>query len=191
MFFVWILGKPYSTVFSFFPHYPIARAFDLLFSSHVRMWELDYKETWAPKNGCFWTVMLEKTLESPLECKEIQPVHPKGNVMNVHWKDWCWNWNSNTLSTWCEELTHLKRSWCWERSKEGGERDDREWGGWMASPTRWTWVWASLGSWWWTEKPGMQSMGWKRVSHDWVTEWNWIDILFIWTNALTIHQKSV
>ena len=82
-------------------------------SSHVWIWELDYKESWAPKNWCFWTVVLEKTLESPLHCKEIQPVHPKGDqFLGVHWKDWCWSWNSNTLATWCEELTHLKRPWC-------------------------------------------------------------------------------
>ena len=74
------------------------------------MWELDYKESWAPKNWCFWSVVLEKTLESPLDCKEIQPIHPKGNqsVLNIHWKDWCWSWSSNTLATWCEELPHLK-----------------------------------------------------------------------------------
>ena len=81
--------------------------------------ELDYKESWAPKNWCFWTVVLEKTLESPLDCKEIQP------VLSVHWKDWCWSWNSNTLATWCEELTHLKRPWCWQRLRAGGEGDDK------------------------------------------------------------------
>ena len=59
-------------------------------------------------------------------------------VLNVHWKDWCWSWNSNTLATWCEDLTHWKRPWCWERLKAGGEGDDREWDGWMASPTQWT-----------------------------------------------------
>ena len=58
-------------------------------------------------------------------------------------KDWYWNWKSNTLATWCEELTHLKRLWCWERLKTGGEGDDREWDGWMASPTQWTWVWVN------------------------------------------------
>ena len=81
--------------------------------------ELDYKESWALKNGCFWTVVLGKTLERSLDCKEIQPVHPKGNQswMFIHWKDWCWSWSSNTLATWCEELTHLKISWCWERLK--------------------------------------------------------------------------
>ena len=96
-------------------------------SDHVRMWELDYKESWAPKNWCFWTVVLEKTLESPLDWKQIQPSHPKGDqsVLGAHWKDWCWCWNSNTLATWCEELTHLKRPWCWERLRAGGEGDNR------------------------------------------------------------------
>ena len=105
------------------------------------MWELDYKESWAPKNWCFWTVMLEKTLEKPSDCKEIQPVDPKGNqLLNIHLKDWCWSWNSNTLATWCKELTHLKRPWCWERLKAGGEGDDRGWYVWMASPTQRTWI---------------------------------------------------
>ena len=159
-------------------------------NSHVWMWELDNKENLAPKNWCFWTVMLEKTLESPLDCKEIQPVHPKGDqswvfigrtdaeaetpilwpldakswligkdpdagkhwrqeekrmtedemvgwksVLNIHWKDWCWSWNSITLATWCKELTHWKRLWCWKRLKSGGEEDDRRWDGWMASLT--------------------------------------------------------
>jgi len=107
------------------------------FSSHLWMWELDYKESWALKNWCFWTVVLEKTLESVLDCKEIQPIIPKGNQswMNIHWKDRCWSWNSNTLATWCEKLTHLKRRWCWERLEPGGEADDRGWDGWMASLT--------------------------------------------------------
>jgi len=69
------------------------------------MWELDYKESWALKNWCFWIVVLEKILESPLDCKEIQPVHSKGDQSWVFIGDWCWSWNSNTLSTWCEELT--------------------------------------------------------------------------------------
>ena len=97
--------------------------------------------------------------------KEISP--------NIHWKDWCWSWNSNTLATWCEEWTHLKRPWCWERLKAWGEGADKGWDGWMASPTRWTWVWVSSGSWWWTGRPGvLQSMGSQRVRHDWVTELN-------------------
>ena len=96
------------------------------------------------------------------------------SVLNIHWKDWCWIWNSNTLVTWYEELTHLKRPWCWERLKAGGEGDNRGWDGWMASPTRWTWVWVSSGSWWWTGKPGvLQSMGLQGVGHDWAIELNW------------------
>ena len=75
--------------------------------------------------------------------------------MEIHWKDWCWSWNANTLATWCKELTHLKRPWCWERLKVGGEGDDRGWDGWMPSLTQWTWVWVSSGSWWWTGKPGV------------------------------------
>ena len=83
------------------------------------MWELDHKESWGPKNWCFWTLVLEKNLESPLDCKEIQPVNPKENQPCIHWKDWCWSWSFNTLVTWNEELTHWERPWCWERLKVG------------------------------------------------------------------------
>ena len=138
------------------------------------MRELDYKECWAQKNWCFWTVVLEKTLESPLDCKEIQPVHPKGSVLGVHWKDWCWSWNSNTLATWCKELTHLKRPGSWERLRAGGEGDDRGWDSWMASLTQWTWVWVNSGSWWWTGRPDvLQSMGSQRVGHNLATKLKW------------------
>ena len=82
--------------------------------------------------------------------------------------------NSDTLATWCEELTHLKRPWCWERLKAGGEEDNRGWDGWMASLTWWTWVLAIYGSWWWTGKPGvLQSMRLQIVGHNWATELNW------------------
>ena len=77
--------------------------------------------------------------------KEISPKYSLGIFIG---KDWCWSWSSNTLATWCEELTHWKRPWCWERLKAGGEGDDRGWDGWMASPTQWSWVWASFRSWW-------------------------------------------
>ena len=93
------------------------------------------------------------------------------SVLNIHWKDWCWSWNSNTLATWCKELTRLKRLWCWERLRAGGEVGDRGLDGWMASPTRWTWVWVNSRCWWRTGKPGLlQSMGLQRVRQDWVTE---------------------
>ena len=96
------------------------------------------------------------------------------SVLCVHWKDWCWNWNSNTLATWFKELTHLKISWSWERLRAGGEGDNRGWDGWMAPPTQWTWVWVNPGSWWWTGRPGvLQSIGSQRVGNDWTTELNW------------------
>ena len=127
----------------------------------------------------FWTVVLEKTLESPLDRKEIQPVHPKGN------QSWIfigrtdslegWSWNSNTLATWLKKLTYLKRPWCWERLKVGGKGDIGGWDDWMASPNQWTWVWVSSRSWWWTGRPGnLQSLGSQRVGHDRVTELNFV-----------------
>ena len=96
------------------------------------------------------------------------------SVLGAHWKDWCWSWNSSTLATWCKELTHWKRPWCWQGLRAGGEGDDRGWDGWMASPTQWTWIWVNSRSWWWTGRPGMlQSMGSQRVRHNWATELNW------------------
>ena len=93
------------------------------------------------------------------------------SVLGVHWKDLCWSWNSSTLATSCEELTHWKRPWYWEGVGAGGNRDDRGWDGWMASPPWWTWVWVNSGSWWWTGRPGMvRFMGSQRVAQDWVTE---------------------
>ena len=111
--------------------------------------------------------------------KEISP--------RWYWKDWCWSWNSNTLATSYEELTHLKRPWCWERLKAGGDGDDKGWDGWMASLTQWTWVWVDSGSWWWTGRPGvLWFMGSKRVGHDWVIELKkshyWVLVIFLWEN---------
>ena len=95
--------------------------------------------------------------------------------LGVHWKDWCWSWNSNTLATWWEELTHLKRAWFWGRLRAGGEGDNRGWDGWMASLTQWTWVWVNSKSWWWTGRPGvLRFMGSQRVGHDWATGLNWM-----------------
>ena len=98
-------------------------------------------------------------------------------ILGVHWKDWCWSWNSITLATWCEELTYLKRPWCWERLGAGEEGDDRGWDGWMASSTQWTWVWINSRSWWWTGKPGvLRFMGSQRVIHNWATELHWTEM---------------
>ena len=135
-------------------------------SSHVWMWELDYKESCQRirkllKNWCFQTVELEKALESPLDCKKIKSVNPKGNNINPKGnQSWLFigrtdaEAETNTLATWCAEWTPWKRPWCWERLKVR-EGDNRGWDGWMASATQWTWVWASSGSWWWTGRPGI------------------------------------
>ena len=89
--------------------------------------------------------------------------------------------------TWCEELTHWKRPWCWERLKVGRKGDNRGWDSWMASLTGWTWVWANFGSWWWTGKPDvLQFMGWQRVRHDWVTELNWT--FFLASSLFVLHE---
>jgi len=115
-------------------------------SGHVWMWELDCEESWALKNWCFWNAVLEKILESPLDCKEIQPVHPRGD------QSWVFigrtDVEAETPILWppIKELTHLKRPWCWKGLRAGGEGDDRGWDGRMASVTQCTWVWVDSGS---------------------------------------------
>ena len=139
------------------------------------MWELDYKESWERKNWCFWAVVLEKTLESPLDCKEIQPVNPKGN------QSWIFigrtNAETETPILCLPDVKNWliwKKTWCRERLKAGGEGYNIALDGWMASPTQWTWVWVSSRSWQWTGRPGvLQVMGSQRVGHDWATELNW------------------
>ena len=97
--------------------------------------------------------------------------------LGVHWKDWWWSWNSSTLATWCEELTHWKRPWCLEGLGAGGEGDNRGWDSWMASPTYGAWVWESSRSLWWTGRPGvLRFMGSQRVGRDWA-ELNWTETL--------------
>ena len=123
-------------------------------------WRIDAFELWC------W----RRLLRVPWTARRSNQSILKEIILNIHWKDWC----SNILATWCEELTHWKRPWCWERLKAGGEGDNRGWDGWMASPTRWTWFWVSSGSWWWTGKHDvLQSIGSQRVGHDWVTELNY------------------
>ena len=116
------------------------------------------------------------------DCWESLGLHrdpTRRSVLGVHWKDWCWSWNSNTLATSCEKLTHWKRPWCWEGLGAGGEGDDRGWDGWMASLTWWTWVWVNSGSWWWTGMPGvLWFMGLQRVRHYWATKLNWTELIF-------------
>ena len=140
-------------------------------SSHVWMWELDYKESWAPKKWCFWTVVLKKTLESPLDCKEIQPVHPKGN------QSWMFigrtDVEAETPILWPPDAKNWlirKDPDAWKDWKREEKGTDRGWDGWTVSPTQWTWVWVHSGSWWWTGRPGvLQSMG-SQLSNwtDWM-----------------------
>ena len=126
-----------------------------------------------------WTVVLEKTLESPLDCKEIQPVHPKGD------QPWVF-FGRTDVKLKLQYFGHLmwrvdswKRPWCWEGLGAGGEGDNIGWDGWMASPTWWTWVWVNSRSWWWTGRPGvLRFMESQRIGHDWVTELNWTEDLF-------------
>ena len=140
-------------------------------SGHVGMRELDCEESWALKNWCFWTVVLEKTLESPLDCKEIQPVHSKG--------DQSWDYfGSNDAKAETPVLwpPHAKswligKDWCWEGLGAGGEGDDRGWDGWVASLTRWTWVWVNSG------ELVMDREAWHAAIHGvaksrtWLSDW--------------------
>ena len=121
--------------------------------------------------------------EHSWESLEIQPVHPKGDQSwvfigrtDVEAEIWIL-WPPDAKS-WCEELTYWKIPWRWERLRAGGEGNDREWDGWMASLTQWTWVWVDSGSWWWTGRPGvLWFMGSQRVGHDWATELNWAEAI--------------
>ena len=106
------------------------------------------------------------------------------STLGFLWKEWCWSWNSSSLATSCEELTHWRRPWCWEGLGAGGEGDDQGWDGWMASRTRWMWVWVNSRRWWWTGRPGvLRFMGSQRVWHDWVTELKWTVLSFPGTSA--------
>ena len=145
----------------------------------VQMWELDHREGWVPNNWCLWMVLLEKTLESPLDCKEIQPVHPKGDQSWVFtgrtnaevetpklWPPHAKNWHTGkTLML--EKIKGVRRRG-WQRMR------------WLDGITKsWTWVWIHSGSWWRTGRPGvLQSMGLQRVGHDWVTELNWCNLYY-------------
>ena len=156
-------------------------------------WELDHKAK-------HWRMdafeLLEETLESPLDCKEIQPVHPKGD------QSWVFIGRTDVEAEapilWPADAKNWliwKRPWCWERLKAGGKGDDRGWDGWVASPTWWTWVWASSRSSWWTGKPSvLQSMGSQRVGHNWVTELNWILYIVLleegWNPCVSSDRKD-
>ena len=141
-------------------------------------------ESWTIKKAeCWWIDAFElwcwrRLLRVPWTERKSNQSILRRSVLDVHWKDWYWSWNSNTLATWCEELAHMKKPWCWERLRAGGEGDYRGWDGWMASPTQWTRVWVDSGSWWWTGRPGvLQFMGFQRIGHNWATKLNWTEAI--------------
>ena len=128
-------------------------------------WRIDAFELWCWRRFLRVPWTARRSNQSIL--KEISPGCSLEGLML--------NWKSSTLATWCEELTHLKRPWFWERLKAGGEGNNRGWDGWMASLTQWTWVWINSESWWWTGRSGvLQSMQLQRFGHDRVTELNLI-----------------
>ena len=154
------------------------------FSVFMYTCELNHKEVWEPKNWCFWNVVLEKTLESPLDSKEIKPINPKWNQL------WIFIGRNNTK-------VEAPRVWSFDvksrligKDPDAGKgwsqeekRDNRGWDDLMASPTQWAWVWASSRNWWWTGKSGMlQSMGLQRAGHNWATEMNTCGFLFYNSN---------
>ena len=147
------------------------------FSSHVWMWELDYKESWALKNWCFWTVVLAKTLESLLDCKEIQPVHPKGN------QSWIFigRTDAKTPILWPPDVKNQligkghDAGKDWKQEEKGTTEDEMvRWHHWVNGHE------FDVGSWWWTGRPGvLQSMRSKRVRRDWETELNWTELILL------------
>ena len=132
------------------------------------MWESDHKESWEPKNWCFWIVVLEKTLESPLDCKQIKTVNPKGN------QPWIFIGmiDAEAPILWSPDAKSWltgKDPWCWGRLRAGGEEGKREGDGWMASLTQWTWVWASSGR----ELQGSRRAAIRGVTESqmWLSDW--------------------
>ena len=153
------------------------------------MWELDCEESWVLKYWCFWTVVLEKTLESPKDCKEIQPVHSKG--------DQSWVFIGRTDVEAETSILWLAKSWLIGKDPDAGKDRDRRRRGqqrmrWlMASPTQWTWVWVDSRSYDWTGRPGvLRFMGSQRVGHNWATELNWIILCRIIMGSIILNFDS-
>ena len=171
-----IKSRHYSTNKS-----PFSQSYDFS-GSHVWMWEMDYKENWTQKNWCFWTVVLDKILESPLDCEQIQPVHPKGD------QSWVF-----TGGTDVEVEGHLTGSWLIWKDPDAGERlrmegkvDDRGWDGWMASPTQRPWVWWALGV--GDGQGGLACCGsWGHKESDRTEQLNWTELNL--TQAQTGHVE--
>ena len=150
-------------------------------------------ESWTIKKAEGWRINAfelwcwRRLLRVPWTARRSNP----SILKEINWKAWCWSWNSNTLATWCKELTHLKRLWCCERLRSGGEEDNRGWDGWMTSPTQWTWVWVDSGSWLWTGIPGvLWFVGLQRVRLDWATELNWTETHQIQIDSNWYHNNE-
>ena len=139
-------------------------------------WELDYKKAELQRIDPFELWCWRRLLRVPWTARRSNQSILREISPECWLEGWYWSWNSSILATSCKELTHWKRPCCWEGLGAGREGDDREWDGWKASPTRYTWVWVNSGSWWWTGRPGvLWFMGLQRVGHDWATELNWIE----------------
>ena len=148
------------------------------------MWDLDYKESLAPKNWYFWTMVLEKTVESPLDCKEIQPVHPKGN------QSWKFIGRADAEAKAPKLWPPDVKNWLIWKDPNAGKTEGKKKGRrcWMASLTQWTWVWISSRRWWWTGKPGvLQSTGSLRVVHGCEVELNWTELVLLGDSSLWHH----
>ena len=148
-------------------------------SSHVWMWELDSKESWAPKNWCFWTVLLRRLLRVHWTARRsnhsiLYKISPEYSL-EVLMLELKLQYFGHPM----RRTDHWKRPWFWARLKTVGEGDNREWDGWMTSLKWWMLVWVGSGSWWLIGKPGvLQSMRSQKVGHDWVTKLNWTELSF-------------
>ena len=139
------------------------------------MWELDCEESWAPKNYCFSTVVLEKTLESPLDCKEINQFILKDISSECSLEGLILELKLQYFHHLMWRADSFEKTLIWERLKVGKEGDDRRWDGWMASLTQWTWVWVNSRSWWWAGRPGvLQSTGWQSQTR--LSDWTVLQI---------------
>ena len=157
------------------------------------MWELDHKEGWTPKNWCFfWTVCWRRLLRVPWTARRSnQPILKKISP-EYSWEGLMLKLKLRYFSHLMRRTDSLDRPWCWEGLRAGGEGDNRGWDGWMASPTRWTWVWVNSRSWWWTGRPSvLVSMGSQRVRHDWATELNWNELSWLFSPLLPLHLFSL
>ena len=165
------------------------------------MWELNYKESWAPKDWCFWTVCWKRLWKVPWTARRsnhsiLQEISPEYSLEGLMLK-----LKLQYFGHLMRRTDSLEKTLMLWRLK-AGERDNRGWDDWTVSPMNWTWVWISSRSWWWTGKPGvLQSMGLQRVRHDWATKPNWLlmylcslhmktSLYFIWASQVALVENN-